>query len=70
MHTYIHTYIYIYIYILIILWVLVSLTGKISCRYLENKGPSSLRTMIPCSSNQVQTIEFSLESGKIVQVQF
>ena len=38
--------------------------------YVQNKGPNLLRTVVPCPSDQAQTIEFSLESEKIPQVQF
>ena len=38
--------------------------------YVQNKGPSLLRTVVPCPSDQAQTIEFSLESEKILEVQF
>ena len=29
-----------------------------SCKYSEDKGPRPLRTVVPCPSNQAQTIEF------------
>ena len=32
--------------------------------YLEYKGPTPLRAVVPCPSNQAQTIEFCLESEK------
>ena len=40
------------------------------CKHSKNKGTSPLRTVVPSLSNQTQTIEFSLESEKILQVQF
>ena len=41
-----------------------------SCIHVQNKGPNLLRTVVPCPSDQAQTIEFSLESEKILEVQF
>ena len=38
--------------------------------YVQNKGLSLLRTVVPNPLDQTQTIEFSLESDKILQVQF
>ena len=29
-----------------------------NCKYSKNKGPSSLRTVMPCPSNSSPTIEF------------
>ena len=37
---------------------------KYICKDSKNKGPSSLRSMVPCHPDQAQTIEF-VERGKI-----